>query len=64
MGTQDNMASAGINSLRLSRLRLRDFRSFETIDIDFHPRLTVLVAANGTGKTSILDAIAVAFGPT
>ncbi|WP_229621093.1 AAA family ATPase [Pseudomonas syringae] len=63
MGTQDNMASAGINSLRLSRLRLRDFRSFETIDIDFHPRLTVLVAANGTGKTSILDAIAVAFGP-
>lgn len=63
MGTQENMTSAGRNSLRLSRLRLRDFRCFETIDIDFHPQLTVLVAANGTGKTSILDAIAIAFGP-
>lgn len=63
MGTQENMTSAGKNSLRLSQLRLRDFRCFESIDIDFHPQLTVLVAANGTGKTSILDAIAIAFGP-
>jgi len=63
MGTQENMMSAEKSSLRLSRLRLRDFRCFEKLDIDFHPRLTVLVAANGMGKTSILDAIAVAFGP-
>jgi predicted ATP-binding protein involved in virulence len=63
MGTQKNTARAETDSLRLSRLRLHDFRCFETIDLDFHPRLTVLVAANGVGKTSILDAIAVAFGP-
>lgn len=49
--------------LNLQRLRLRDYRCFEAIDIDFHPKLTVLVATNGAGKTSILDAIAVAFGP-
>ncbi|MDF5903600.1 ATP-binding protein [Pseudomonas aeruginosa] len=49
--------------LELTELRLRDYRCFEAIDIDFHPQLTVLVAANGAGKTSILDAIAVAFGP-
>ena len=49
--------------LNLQSLKLRDYRCFEAIDIDFHPRLTVLVASNGAGKTSILDAIAVAFGP-
>ncbi|ELP3489915.1 AAA family ATPase [Pseudomonas aeruginosa] len=49
--------------MRLKQLCLRDYRCFEAIDIDFHPKLTVLVAVNGAGKTSILDAIAVAFGP-
>lgn len=50
-------------SLVIQKLRLRDYRCFESIDIDFHKQLTVLVASNGAGKTSILDAIAVAFGP-
>jgi predicted ATP-binding protein involved in virulence len=50
-------------SLNLQMLLLRDYRCFEAIDIEFHPQLTVLVASNGAGKTSILDAIAVAFGP-
>lgn len=49
--------------LNLQSLKLRDYRCFEAIDIEFHPQLTVLVASNGAGKTSILDAIAVAFGP-
>lgn len=52
-----------MQSLNIQKLRLRDYRCFESLDIDFHPRLTVLVASNGAGKTSILDAIAVAFGP-
>jgi predicted ATP-binding protein involved in virulence len=52
-----------MSSLNLQELRLRDYRCFEAIDIEFHPQLTVLVANNGAGKTSILDAIAVAFGP-
>ncbi len=50
-------------NLNLQHLKLRDYRCFETIDIDFDKQLTVLVAANGAGKTSILDAIAVALGP-
>lgn len=49
--------------LNLQRLKLHNYRCFEAIDIELHPQLTVLVAANGVGKTSILDAIAVAFGP-
>lgn len=50
-------------NLNIQKLRLRDYRCFEAIDLDFHARVTVLVASNGAGKTSILDAIAVAFGP-
>ncbi len=49
--------------LNLQALKLCDYRCFEVLDIDFHPQLTVLVAANGAGKTSVLDAVAVAFGP-
>ena len=49
--------------MRLDELKLRDYRCFESIDIKFHPQLTVLVASNGMGKTSILDAVAIAFGP-
>lgn len=49
--------------LNLKSLKLRNYRCFEAIDIDFDPQLTVLVANNGAGKTSILDAIAIAFGP-
>ncbi len=52
-----------MSSLSIRKLRLQDYRCFDAIDIEFHERLTVLVASNGAGKTSILDAIAVAFGP-
>lgn len=50
-------------SLNIQKLSLKGYRCFEALDIDFDERLTVLVASNGAGKTSILDAIAVAFGP-
>lgn len=52
-----------MQNLNIKMLRLRDYRCFDAIDISFHDQLTVLVASNGAGKTSILDAIAVAFGP-
>lgn len=51
------------NKLNIKRLKLHNYRCFSEIEIEFHDRLTVLVAPNGAGKTSILDAIAVAFGP-
>lgn len=52
-----------MSELQLNSLALKNFRCFEQLSIDFHPQLTVLVAENGAGKTSVLDAIAVAFGP-
>ncbi|MEG3168064.1 AAA family ATPase [Sphingomonas sp. LB3N6] len=45
--------------MRLHRLVLRDFRGFHRTVIDFDKQLTVLVGANGAGKTSVLDAIAI-----
>jgi len=43
----------------LKRLRCLDFRGFSELEIEFEERLTVLVGANGAGKSSILDALAV-----
>lgn len=50
-------------NFKLHKLKLSNYREFGNVDIEFHPEMTVLVARNGGGKTAILDAIAVAFGP-
>lgn len=50
--------------MRLKTLRLHNFRRFKgTLVCEMHGSLTVFAANNGAGKTSILDAIALAFGP-
>jgi predicted ATPase len=40
---------------RLSRIVLRQWRQFDEVDIELHPRLTVLTGANGSGKSTILS---------
>lgn len=47
----------------VTRLQLKNYRCFDEVEIDLHEHLTVLVAANGAGKTAVLDALAVAVGP-
>ena len=49
--------------MRLSKITLSNFRCFERLELDLHPRLTVLVGENGAGKTAVLDAIAGALSP-
>lgn len=49
--------------MKIKQLRLTNFRRFSEFAIDFDPQLTVLVARNGSGKSSVLDAIATALGP-
>jgi predicted ATP-binding protein involved in virulence len=44
--------------MHLKQITLQDFRCFDSLTIDLHERLTVLVAENAGGKTSVLDAIA------
>ncbi|MFI0478897.1 MAG: AAA family ATPase [Candidatus Rhabdochlamydia sp.] len=45
-----------------TKITLRGWQQFESIDIDFHHQLTVLTGANGSGKTTILQQLAKHFG--
>lgn len=43
-------------------LKLRRWRQLEDVQIDFHPKLTVLTGANASGKTTILNVLGRHFG--
>ncbi len=47
---------------RLTHLSLDGYRGLGDFDLEFDPRLTVLIGANGAGKTSVLDALAMLLG--
>mgnify|MGYP004541394875 CR=1 FL=1 len=46
----------------IEKLKLHNFRCYENLEIDFHKQLTVIVGKNGAGKTTILEATAIALG--
>lgn len=46
-------------STRLESISLKNYRCFENLTVEFDPQLTVLVAHNGAGKSTVLDAISV-----
>ncbi len=48
--------------MKIHTLRLHNFRKFEDYVFRFHPRFTVLIGDNASGKTTILDAIAIMLG--
>ncbi|MDE2924740.1 MAG: AAA family ATPase [Acidobacteriota bacterium] len=48
--------------MHVERLTLQNFRCFEHRAFDLHPGFTLLVGANATGKTAILEGLAVALG--
>ena len=48
----------------LSKVDIKNFRSFEELHVDLHPGLNVLVGRNNTGKTNLLQAIRHALGPS
>jgi DNA replication and repair protein RecF len=43
--------------MHLTRLRLRDFRNYSRLDVDFAPGFHVLLGGNAQGKTNALEAI-------
>jgi predicted ATP-binding protein involved in virulence len=57
-----NMDGSAQRVMALDRLTLKNFRCFAEMSIEFESDLTVLVARNGAGKTSVLDAAAIALG--
>ena len=46
----------------IDRLKLRNFRGFAELDQGLNRRFTLVVGNNGVGKSSLLDALSVAFG--
>ena len=49
--------------MQIEKLRLKNFRCYETLEIDFERQLTVIAGENGKGKTAIFDALAIALEP-
>ncbi len=49
--------------MRFDWLKLKNFRCYDELDIDFDPKLTLIVGGNGKGKTAIFDALAIALEP-
>lgn len=45
--------------MKLTRVQLSNYRGFENIELPLHDNITILVGNNGSGKSSILDGIAV-----
>jgi predicted ATP-binding protein involved in virulence len=56
-------APTGAHLMQLASLQLLNYRCFNEIDISFHPNMTVIVAENGQGKSSVLDAIRAGLWP-
>lgn len=67
---QTTEMSQYIRSLRLDRDKIASFSEYpfclssikNLYDLKFHPKVTFIVGENGTGKSTILEAIATAYG--
>lgn len=46
--------------MKINRIELKNFKKYESFALDLHPQFTLLVGENGSGKTTILDALAIA----
>lgn len=49
--------------MKLSQLRIKNFRCFTDLELELNEQLTVLVAENGQGKSALLDAIRIGLWP-
>ncbi|NET60256.1 MAG: AAA family ATPase, partial [Symploca sp. SIO2E6] len=45
--------------MKLTKLHLTNYRAAENLEIDLHPKLNVFIGANGAGKTTVLESIAI-----
>ncbi len=48
--------------MRIDHLKITNFNGFESRTFDFNPSFNLLVGDNASGKTSVIDALAVAVG--
>ncbi|MDM8537130.1 AAA family ATPase [Desulfobacterales bacterium HSG17] len=43
--------------MKVKKIDIKNFKGIRKIQIDFHPRLNVFAGKNGSGKTTILNAL-------
>ncbi|MGL4498127.1 MAG: AAA family ATPase [Planktothrix sp.] len=48
--------------MRINELIIHNFKKFSDYSLQLHPKITLLIGDNGAGKTSLLDALAIAAG--
>lgn len=48
--------------MKLKSIKLRNFRCFENLELVFHKQLTVISGGNASGKSAVLDAVAISVG--
>lgn len=48
--------------MKLNKINIHNFKCFEDVSIELHPRLNVLMGNNGTGKSSLLEAFRILIG--
>ncbi|WP_373077468.1 AAA family ATPase [Fusobacterium varium] len=48
--------------MKIEKLKIKNFRCYEDIELELKEDYTVLVGINGAGKTTVLDAISIALG--
>lgn len=48
--------------MHINQIHLKNFRCYEDVEIEFHPRFNIFVGINGTGKSSALEALRIAIG--
>lgn len=48
--------------MRIKNVKITNYRCFENLELTFDDRLTILAGKNGSGKSSILDAVTVSVG--
>lgn len=54
----------GKDGIVFRSLNIAGWRQFQSVNIDFHPRLTVITGTNGAGKSTILNVLSTHLGPT
>ena len=43
--------------LYVKNIKLNNFRCFKTVNLEFKPKVNILIGENGCGKTSIIEGI-------
>lgn len=52
----------GVSTMQIDKLDIENFQIFAQQSFEFHPRFNLVIGVNGSGKTSLLRALAVALG--